>query len=70
MSAVKTGKTIESIAYKKSGVALVLSDGEKLTLTPDSFTEMPLYEGKTLSEDDLDAICEEFQYLGSYSEVI
>lgn len=52
MSAVKTGKTIESIAYKKSGVALVLSDGEKLTLTPDSFTEMPLYEGKTLSEKE------------------
>ena len=49
MSAVKTGKTIE---YKKSGVALVLSDGEKLTLTPDSFTEMPLYEGKTLSEKE------------------
>lgn len=52
MSAVKTGKTIESIAYKKSGVALVLSDGEKLILTPDSFTEMPLYEGKTLSEKE------------------
>lgn len=52
MSNVKTGKTIETINHKKTGVILYFQDGAKLALSHDSYTEIPLYEGKILSEKE------------------
>ncbi|MGM9814434.1 MAG: hypothetical protein ACI32C_06055 [Candidatus Enteromonas sp.] len=53
MSNVKNGKAIVKITHKKSGATVEFEDGSKLLLSPDSFTESPLYEGKILSEKEI-----------------
>ena len=45
--------TVTTIKARKDGVKVVLSNGEKLVLSPDAYTEFRLYEGKELSSDEL-----------------
>ena len=55
MSERKTGKAIVSVLAvkaKKDSVRVYLSSGEKLSMSPDSFTEFRLYEGKELSLEE------------------
>ncbi len=56
MSGKPTGKTVKEIKKKSSSVVVVLSDGEKLKLSFSSYTEFRLYEGKTLSEEELSSL--------------
>lgn len=60
MSERRTGEsvTVESVKAKKNGVHVVLSNGEKLTLSVDSFTEFHLYMGKELQDEELASIME------------
>lgn len=44
--------TIKEIKKKPSSVVVVFSSGEKWKLSPSTFTESPLYEGKTLTEKE------------------
>ena len=43
---------VEAVKAKKDGVRVYLSSGEKLIMSPDSFTEFHLYEGKELSPEE------------------
>ncbi len=53
MSGNQTGElTIKEIKKKPSSVVVVFSSGEKWNLSPSTFTESPLYEGKTLTEKE------------------
>ena len=55
MSERKIGEEIVSVLAvkaKKDEVRVYLSDGEKLAMSPDSFTEFHLYEGKELSLEE------------------
>ena len=46
----KTGKKIAAISSNRKGQQIVVfSDGEKLVLSPNAFTEAPLYVGKEVS---------------------
>lgn len=58
MSEKRTGEplTVESVKARAHGVLVVLSNGEKLTLSPDSFTEFHIYAGKELSPEELDGV--------------
>lgn len=53
MSSVKTGSVITEISKKKTGAVVLFEDGTKITLSFDSFTENPLYVGKSLSAKEI-----------------
>lgn len=52
MSTEETGKMIISIHYGKKKVEVTLNNGESFFLSKDAFTDMPLYEGKILNDQD------------------
>ena len=58
MSEKRTGEpvTVVSVKAKAREVKVLLSNGEKLSLSVDSFTEFHIYAGKELSDKELDAI--------------
>lgn len=58
MSEKRTGEmiTVESVKAKKTGVSVDLSNGEKLVLSVDSFTEFHLYAGKELTPEEITKI--------------
>lgn len=55
MSEKRTGEplTVTSVSAKAKEVRILLSNGEKLLLSVDSFTEFHLYAGKALEENEL-----------------
>ncbi len=65
MSSNNAGKTIKRIVTSKKKV-IIKFDDEKLAIPLNVFTKFYLYEGKTLSDDDINVIaslCEEDKYL-------
>ena len=52
MSKENRGEIIESIRKRKKEVVITFESGDKLSLSPFTFTEFRLYEGKQLSEQE------------------
>lgn len=44
--------TVLAVKAKKDGVRIYLSDGEKITMSPESYTDFHLYENKELSAEE------------------
>lgn len=56
VSEKRTGDTVVSIRYRKSGVEVSFASGNKLLLSAATFTEFRVYEGKELTEEELSAL--------------
>ena len=58
MSEKRTGEplTVLSVSAKSKEVLVILSNGEKLNLSVDSFTEFHLYAGKVLEQKELEQL--------------
>ena len=58
MSTKRTGSplTVVSVKAKEREVKVLLSNGDKISLSVDSFTEFHLYAGKELTQEELDGI--------------
>lgn len=58
MSAKRTGEplSVASVKAKEKEVRIVLSNGDKYSLTVDSFTDLCLYVGKILTDEEIAAL--------------